>query len=659
MFSKILIANRGEIACRIIRTAKKQGIKTVAVYSDVDKKALHTRLADEAIYIGPAPALQSYLNIEAILHAAEKTATEAIHPGYGFLSENPRFVRACQEKNIIFIGPSSEAMEKMGDKGAAKRIMQQAGVPIIPGDCEPSREVNKLKKQAEELGFPVLLKACAGGGGKGMRAINDIADFEQNCLSAQREALKSFGDDTLIVEKYFPRAKHIEVQIFGDTQGNCVHLFERDCSMQRRYQKIIEEAAAPTLSNILREQLGAAAVAAAKAIQYVGAGTIEFLVSPDQQFYFMEMNTRLQVEHPVTECITGLDLVEWQLLVAQGEKLPLLQNEIKLSGHAIEVRLYAEDPENNFLPSIGEIRILEWPVEDASLIRIDTGVTQGDEISVYYDPMIAKIIAWGDTRKHTIQLLESALSQTKILGLTTNLAFLRNLINSSVFSSGAQYTTFIQESDENLVKTNSLTDEVIITIAASYYWNNLQIHKATNNPWTFSEGWRLNLPQQFLLLLRYCETNYLVTCQKKNETRWFITVGDTRRIVEILEMSDARLSIEIDFQKYDCLVQQDKANIYLAYQGQQGNVVLTHLQNDNKHILQNELAGLRSPMPGTVISVLIKKGDHVKMGDALILVEAMKMEHTIKAPAEGIVKEIFFNEGDAVTEGAELVVFEA
>jgi 3-methylcrotonyl-CoA carboxylase alpha subunit len=657
MFSTVLIANRGEIACRVIRSAKKNHIKTIAIYSDADENALHVKLADEAIYIGPSPALQSYLNAQAIIAAAKKSGAQAIHPGYGFLSENAEFAAECQRHNIIFIGPSSDAMTKMADKGAAKKVMQQAGIPVIPGGEDPSKDPKKLQSQAEKIGFPILLKACAGGGGKGMRAVNNSAEFEQACQSAQREAMKSFGDDTLIVEKYFPRAKHIEVQIFGDSQGNCVYLFERDCSLQRRYQKIIEEAPAPHLSESLREEMGKAAVAAAKAIHYSGAGTIEFLVTPDNKFYFMEMNTRLQVEHPITECITGLDLVEWQFLVANGEPLPLKQHEIKLTGHAIEARLYAEDPANNFLPTIGKIRLLEWPatnVTEESVLRIDTGVIQGDEISVYYDPMIAKIIVWNRSRQAALQNLTTALAQTNIVGLTTNLRFLQTMLTQPIVERGEQYTTFIQETE---IKIPALEQDILVVIAAAYYWQNLDKNKQNNNPWTFRDAWRSNLPTDFYITFFIQEELYGVDFIEKRNNKIKLILNKKEYQIEILE-NTKQFVVIVNDEKYHTLIEQDKAYLYLAVHGQQCVIGIQHLMTTVHQPAGEELANLRSPMPGTIISLPVKKGDFVKAGDILLIIEAMKMEHTIKAPTDGIVKAVYFNEGDFVSEGTELVEFE-
>ena len=447
MFKKILIANRGEIACRVIKTARRMGIDTVAVYSDADRGALHTRQADEAIYIGAAPARESYLVGERILEAARTTGAQAIHPGYGFLSENAAFSRACAEQGVCFIGPPASAIDAMGSKSAAKRIMEEAGVPLVPGYHGDDQDPSLLRAAAEEMGYPVLLKATAGGGGKGMRQVWSAGEFDEALAAAKRESLASFGDDTMLVEKYLTKPRHVEVQVFCDNAGNGVYLAERDCSVQRRHQKVIEEAPAPGMTEALRRQMGEMAVRAARAIDYRGAGTVEFLLDEDGSFYFMEMNTRLQVEHPVTEMITGQDLVEWQLLVADGEPLPLAQDQVRINGHAFEARVYAEDADNDFLPATGVLGFLQ-PPEESPHVRVDTGVCQGDEISVFYDPMIAKLIVWDESRERALNRLGSALAEYRIGGTVTNLDFLYNLATSRPFIEAELDTGFIERHAE-------------------------------------------------------------------------------------------------------------------------------------------------------------------------------------------------------------------
>ncbi|MDP6198557.1 MAG: acetyl-CoA carboxylase biotin carboxylase subunit, partial [Porticoccaceae bacterium] len=451
MFTKILIANRGEIACRIIKTARKMGIHTVAVYSEADRNALHVTMADESVYIGPAPSTESYLVIDNLIKAALDTGAEAIHPGYGFLSENADFCRQCQAHNIAFIGPPAEAIVAMGSKSAAKTIMQDAGVPLVPGYHGEDQSAKVIKQAADEMGYPVLLKAAAGGGGKGMRAVHNEAEFEQALVSAKREALNSFNDDIMLVEKYLLQPRHVEIQVFCDSHNNAVYLFERDCSVQRRHQKVIEEAPAPGMSEDLRQQMGEAAIKAAAAINYQGAGTVEFLLDSQGEFFFMEMNTRLQVEHPVTEMISGQDLVEWQLRVASGEPLPLTQEQLSINGHAFEARIYAEDPDQDFLPATGCLSLLSPPRENAH-VRVDTGVVEGDEVSIYYDPMIAKLVVWDSDRDRALARLAQALSEYQVAGLTTNIGFLYNLATSEAFQNAEIDTGYIEQHKQEIFR---------------------------------------------------------------------------------------------------------------------------------------------------------------------------------------------------------------
>jgi len=494
VFRKILIANRGEIACRVMRTAKRMGIRTVAVYSDADRGALHVKLADEGHRIGPPPAAESYLNIEAILAAARKSGAQAIHPGYGFLSENEDFAAACQRAGIVFIGPTPEAIAAMGDKAAAKRLMEKAGVPLVPGYHGEEQSPSLLEKEAARIGFPVLIKPSAGGGGKGMRVVQDKKSFAEALDGARREAKSSFGDDRVLIERYLERPRHIEMQVFGDTQGNVLHLFERDCSVQRRHQKVIEEAPAPHFQK--RNEMGAAAVAAAKAIRYTGAGTVEFIAEQDGRFYFMEMNTRLQVEHPVTEMITGLDLVELQLRVAAGEPLPFTQEQVKVQGHAIEARIYAEDPEREFLPSTGRLVHVEFPLN----ARVDTGVEPGAEISPWYDPMIAKVIVHGDDRATALAKLSSALRDTRIAGVTTNVEFLRRICESAAFAKAELETGLIERHRAELLPPRGAVPHEVLAVAALAelaHEERAARERAArsgdpHSPWNVVDGWRLN-----------------------------------------------------------------------------------------------------------------------------------------------------------------------
>ena len=502
MFTKILIANRGEIACRVAATARRMGIKTVAVYSEADANAKHVAVCDEAVLIGPAAAKESYLRADKIIQVALATGAQAIHPGYGFLSENSEFAEACAKNGIAFIGPPASAIEAMGSKSAAKSLMEKANVPLVPGYHGDNQDADFLHTEADRIGYPVLLKASAGGGGKGMRVIEKSADFKDALASCKREAINSFGDDKVLAEKYLQRPRHIEIQVFADTHGNCVYLFERDCSVQRRHQKVLEEAPAPGMTAERRAAMGDAAVAAAKAVGYVGAGTVEFIANQDGSFYFMEMNTRLQVEHPVTEMITGTDLVEWQLRVAAGEKLPLQQNELQIHGHAIEARVYAENPEKGFLPSIGTLRHARTPVAvnfelgdaaDPAAFRIDSGVREGDTISPFYDPMIAKMIVWGKDRKEALARMAQALAQYQIVGLNSNIAFLSRLVTSTAFSGADLDTGLIERNQAELFPAPVAANLTTLALAVVSLLNSEKSTKgSSSDPWQSSHGWRMN-----------------------------------------------------------------------------------------------------------------------------------------------------------------------
>lgn len=653
MFTKILIANRGEIACRVIRTAKLLGIQCVAVYSEVDANALHVKMADEAYCIGPAPSKESYLCGDKIIALALKTGAQAIHPGYGFLSENANFAQQCADAGIIFIGPPPKAIAAMGSKSTAKQLMEKAKVPMLPGYHGDDQSFETLQAEAEKIGYPVLLKAAAGGGGKGMRVVGKTSEFKSALAAAKREAQSSFGDDKILIEKYLLTPRHVEIQVFADTQGNAVYLFERDCSIQRRHQKIIEEAPAPQLIDKIRKRMGEAAVNCAKAIGYVGAGTVEFLFN-DGEFYFMEMNTRLQVEHPVTEFITQQDLVEWQLRVAAGEPLPLQQNELKIHGHAFEVRIYAEDPNNDFLPSIGTIRYLKIP-ETNSHVRIDSGIEQGDSISPYYDPMITKLIVWDSNRNAAIQRLQQALADYQIVGVTTNLDLLAAIAKQKDFIAEKFDTSFIAQHHAELMQTVEV-DEKILILAAAYL---LQIQQQTNHtaPWNDLGNWRLNLPneQKFKFLVTNEEKTVRVI---QRTTQFNFYINDKIFTIDDLHFDNQLLSLNLNNQHIKSYIIRVQNDIYLLAYGQRYQINYiddSRLQNSAAKEIKSTLT---SPMPGKVIALLANTGDEVEQGSGLAIVEAMKMEHTIHAPQKGIVKEWFYNVGDLVDEGVELLKFE-
>jgi len=667
MFTKILIANRGEIACRVIKSAKRMGILTVAVYSDADADSLHVSMADEAIYLGPAPSKESYLRADKIIAAAKRTGAQAIHPGYGFLSENADFCRQCAQQNIVFIGPPVNAIEAMGSKSAAKNIMQKANVPLVPGYHGDDQSEQVLKQAADDMGYPVLLKATAGGGGKGMRQVWSSDEFSEGLAAAKREAMSSFGDERMLVEKYLTQPRHVEIQVFCDNHANAVYLFERDCSVQRRHQKVIEEAPAPNISQTLRDAMGQSAIKSAQAIGYQGAGTVEFLLDIDGSFYFMEMNTRLQVEHPVTEMITGQDLVEWQLRVAAGELLPKTQAELSIKGHAFEARIYAEDPHNDFLPATGKLQFLRPPIESNN-VRIDTGVRQGDEVSVFYDPMIAKLIVWDENRDKALQRLAKALSEYRINGVTTNIDFLYNLATSKPFMQAELDTGFIEKHQALIFHDNqqALHDELPmaalhLVLSKELEAKNLAAHTHDpHSPWNATNAWRLNAPHMHKFTIAHNDIEYPVVIEQKRQG------------------SDSFYLITINNQRYDCQGHLDGNNFYVNINGYRSNS--TFVENDHimtlfrqngafnfKHVQPDygdlgqgdHQGGLTAPMNGTLVDVLVTNGETVSAGQPLVIMEAMKMEHTIKAPQDGVVLEVFFAVGDMVDGGAELLTFEA
>lgn len=668
MFSKILIANRGEIACRVIKTARRMGVQTVAVYSDADQHAMHVKLADEAVHIGAAPSSESYLRGDNIIHAAKQTGAQAIHPGYGFLSENADFCRRCDEHGLVFIGPPVAAIEAMGSKSEAKTIMGQAEVPLVPGYHGKDQSAEVLKAAADKMGYPVLLKAVAGGGGKGMRQVWQASEFSDALAAAKREAQASFGNTDMLVEKYLTKPRHVEVQVFCDRHGNGVYLFERDCSVQRRHQKVIEEAPAPNLGVGLREQMGVAALRAAQAIDYVGAGTVEFLLDADGSFYFMEMNTRLQVEHPVTEMITGQDLVEWQLRVAAGERLPLEQQDLSINGHAFEARVYAEDPNNNFLPVTGQLKFLQPPTESAR-IRVDTGVEQGDSVSVYYDPMIAKLVVWGETREQALALLVGALRDYRICGTTTNIEFLINLASHRAFSDCELDTGFIDKHAEELFTDRAELQPEEVAIAALYLLKRkektgLSLHRSSdaNSPWNQVDHWRTNLPGSVEMTLQSSDAQYKVKVSYR-DTDFDITINqmesaEQSQLSGHAELHDNMLSATVNGHRQTLSVYSE-LNEHTLF-AQRGRIeVMEVLPDIGQAGGQDQGAGFVAPMNGTIVDVLVSSDQKVQAGDTLIIIEAMKMEHTIKAPTDGIVTNVFFKQGDLVDGGAVLLGFDA
>ena len=664
MINKLLIANRGEIACRVIKTANAQGIKTIAVYSDADKNALHVQMADEAVYLGPSPSKKSYLRGELIIEKAKELGVDAIHPGYGFLSENAEFANLCAKNNIIFVGPPASAIEAMGSKSAAKHIMEKAGVPLVPGYHGDDQSEAVLKGAADDMGYPVLLKAAAGGGGKGMRQVWSEKEFSQALNAAKRESMASFGDDHMLVEKYLTRPRHVEIQVFCDTHGNGVYLFERDCSVQRRHQKIIEEAPAPNMSQSVREKMGEAAILAAKAINYVGAGTVEFLLDEDDSFYFMEMNTRLQVEHPVTEMITREDLVHWQLTIAEGKPLPKQQNELTLTGHAFEARIYAEDPNNEFLPSTGTLRLLRTPKEN-DVVRVDTGVVEGDEVSVFYDPMIAKLVVWGENREIALKRLISALGDYYIDGVSTNIDFLKRVATHPAFVAAELTTTFVEKHHDSLFSATSndaASDDtqVNIPVMALLSLLNRKVSRSDKTPsvWSTVGAWRANAnhTEILTLLCNQEEVHVGVKHQRHGtEDAWELSVGDNSYNVKG-KLVDSALHATINGYK-STFTYSDNDGVFTLFNKDthaKFSLISASLGDDND---DNGDANFSAPMNGTIVAHLVEKGVLVKKGEPILVMEAMKMEHSIIAPHDGAVEEFFFNPGELVDGGATLLAF--
>ena len=660
LFGKVVIANRGEIACRVIRTARRLGITIVAVYSEADRAALHVDLADEAWPIGPPPAQDSYLNIDAILDAARNSGADAVHPGYGFLSENAEFAAACAAAGVTFIGPHASAIRAMGSKSAARALMQRSGVPVVPGYHGEDQDPGRLVDEAERIGFPVLIKATAGGGGRGMRVVTGAAEFAAALAAAQREAAGAFGDDRMLIEKYVPRARHLEIQIFADSHGNTIHLFERDCSIQRRYQKLLEEAPAPELEPKRRSAMGKAAVAAARAVGYVGAGTVEFIADAEN-FYFIEMNTRLQVEHPVTEMVTGLDLVEWQLRVAAGEPLPIDERDLRLRGHGIEARLYAEDPERGFLPQTGTLHELRFPPAD--IARVDTGVRRGDRVTSYYDSMIAKIIVWGEDRPAALERLRRALCETAVLGVGTNLGLLVRISAHPEFASAAVDTEFLERHRDVLLPTHRPAPAKALAAAAVA---RLLAHASAaaaaclndpNSPWARGVGWRLNGEGHQKLVFRDGAAERTVVARARAE-EWLLEIGEEGICAYGERRPDGALAVVLDGVRGRATVLDHGSETAVILSGENWRLIeidpLAAYEGDDPG------AGrLTAPMPGRVAQVLVEVGDAVRRAEPLMIIEAMKMEHTVTAPVDGIVDAVRFGVGDLVEEGAELIALAA
>ena len=667
MFKKILIANRGEIACRVAATARRMGVKTVAVYSDADAHAKHVAVCDEAVHIGGSAPKDSYLRWERIIEAAKATGAQAIHPGYGFLSENEDFAQACANAGLVFIGPPASAIKDMGLKAESKQLMEKAGVPLVPGYHGADQDPALLQREADRIGYPVLIKASAGGGGKGMRAVDKSEDFAAALASCKREAINSFGDDAVLIEKYVQRPRHIEIQVFGDTQGNYVYLFERDCSVQRRHQKVLEEAPAPGMTPELRARMGEAAVAAARAVQYVGAGTVEFIVEqpggyahPEQmKFFFMEMNTRLQVEHPVTEAITGQDLVEWQLRVASGEPLPCMQDQLKITGHAIEARICAENPDNNFLPATGALHVYGLPEcvsFERGAVRVDSGVRQGDAISPFYDSMVAKLIVHGDTREQALARLDEALAQTHIVGLATNVQFLRRVARTDSFAKAQLDTALIPREEAVLFKQES----VGLPLAAAAAVAQTLLHERASegaDPFSRRDGWRSHGLVERRFEFDFGGVHAKASLAYLHDGALRLTVGEgAEAVTGPLVFAPTERGIDLQYAGQRTLAAvyaQGETDHVFTPQGATQIVAIDLLAHAGED--QDEGGRLTAPMPGKVVSFAVQAGDKVSKGQALAVMEAMKMEHTIAAPADGVVAELLYAPGDQVAEGAELL----
>ncbi|MFL6625946.1 MAG: biotin carboxylase N-terminal domain-containing protein [Vitreoscilla sp.] len=677
MFEKILIANRGEIACRVAATARRLGVKTVAVYSDADADARHVAACDEAVRIGEAAPRDSYLRWERIIEAAKATGAQAVHPGYGFLSENEDFAQACADAGIAFIGPPPSAIRAMGLKAESKQLMEKAGVRLVPGYHGGDQDPALLRREADRIGYPVLIKASAGGGGKGMRIVTAGDEFDAALASCKREAINSFGDDAVLIERYVTRPRHVEIQVFFDSHGNGVYLFERDCSVQRRHQKVLEEAPAPGMTPERRREMGEAAVAAARAVNYVGAGTVEFIVEQDGagtgvgNFYFMEMNTRLQVEHPVTEAITGHDLVEWQLRVAAGEPLPAAQADLQIRGHAIEARICAENPDANFLPATGTLSVLKWPqhvnflrteagASESAAVRVDTGVNEGDAITPYYDSMIAKLIVWGEDRAQALARLDAALAGTHIAGVVNNVAFLRRTARTGSFANAELDTALIERERAALFGHAGLPLDVV---AAGVAARAIALQDATvdADPWSRRDGWRMHGASVRRFDLEWQGEALEALLESRHDGGALLKVGDATVAFASRALGDDRYDVTLgsgaDTRRIALNVYQlgEQVSVFAAAGSAQVTVVDTLSHAGEGHA---EAGRLTAPMPGKVIAYLVGKGDAIKTGQPLAVLEAMKMEHTIAAPRDGTVAELLFAPGDQVSEGGELLTLE-
>ena len=676
MFTKILIANRGEIACRVAATCARLGIKTVAVYSDADANAKHVASCDEAVYIGASSPKESYLRWEKIIETALATGAQAIHPGYGFLSENDAFATACQAAGLVFIGPPASAIQAMGLKAESKQLMEKAGVPLVPGYHGANQDPAYLQGAADQMGYPVLIKASAGGGGKGMRIVEKSQDFAEALGSCQREAINSFGDDAVLIEKYVQRPRHIEIQVFGDTQGNYVYLFERDCSVQRRHQKVLEEAPAPGLSELMREQMGATAVAAARAVNYVGAGTVEFIVEQqlngDMNFFFMEMNTRLQVEHPVTEAITGLDLVEWQLLVASGEPLPLKQEQLRITGHAIEARICAENPDNQFLPATGQLKVYGLPEHvtfertaggNTSVnVRVDSGVREGDAISPYYDSMIAKLIVHGATREQALVRMDEALAKTHIVGLNTNVQFLRYVVRSDSFAQANLDTGLIPREEAALFNQEPVGVELAVAAAVVHTLHAESVQTGSMrsawtdpwvDPWSKRDGWQSHGVNMRAFEFEFHGGQVAAHLRYLHDGALHLSVGDDSGA---LSYSQTNAGFDISFSNHRLIAKTYKySDVIIIFTPKGATQIIAIDLLEHAGETHEEGGRLTAPMPGKVVSFSVKAGDTVVKGQALAVMDAMKMEHTIASPTDGVVQELLYQPGDQVVEGAELL----
>ena len=647
MIGTLLVANRGEIACRVMRTARRLGIETVAVYSDADADALHVRQADRAVRIGPPVAAASYLDIEAVMAAVAETGADAVHPGYGFLSENPEFAAACAAAGCTFVGPSASAIRAMGSKIEAKHLVREAGTPVVPGYLGDDQDADVLRAKAQEIGFPLLIKASAGGGGRGMRQVDDAESFGAALDGARREALAAFGDDRVLLERLIQQPKHIEVQVLGDSHGNTVYLFERDCSMQRRHQKVVEEAPGPTIDESLRTTMGEAAVRAARAIDYVGAGTVEFIAEGDG-FYFMEMNTRLQVEHPVTEAILGLDLVELQLRVAAGEPIPFSQEDLRIDGHAIEVRIYAENPKRNFLPSSGNLHRVAWP----NGVRVDAGVETGSDVPVHYDAMMAKIIAHAPDRPAAIAALRQALHQTEIVGVEHNVAYLANILAHEEFARGTYTTGLTADAADSLAPPDD--DTALLLAVAS-----LIAVPAQAGPWENADGFQLNLPHAQRLRLRRNRQRLEVRVTRNIDASGSYRVeGLDGAHLRGIDLRNNRVAAHIDGELAEAAVYPVGDTVFVVRDGATDRIELQSADVADFRSIANPQRNVAAPMPGAITSVSVSAGDHVKAGQTLMVLEAMKMEHGIVAPGDGKVATVNVSPGDRVDEGTELLVLE-